>query len=287
MGQDETKVYMPGPCTVVVNGGDVGHTDEHGAEADPIEAYVDAKAGKYGPHGAPVQKFSAGTMVKVKFNLIQSVYTDIATVYSLFTATTSGGNTKLGIGRKAGAPLTGVTLVLTPEQSARTPFSKFTLTRAVPTGAPKLVWTAEKYQAWACEFEGMVDEAGGSEGFWLGTLGDPTISADVTAPTATCVPVDDATGVATTVVPVVTFSEIMNQNTLDALHVKLVEWSGAVGTNPTVRACTLTPTTTTLTITPAAPLTSGLKYSIQLNSVADLAGNLLNGGWATFDFTIA
>ncbi len=122
--------------------------------------------------------------------------------------------------------------------------------------------------------------------YWVDVVFSTTAPADTTPPTiAAILPSSNATGVATTVAPTVTFSEAMNPATINSNTVQLLAGSTVVTANVTYNA-----NSNTATITPAAGLTSSTTYTVRViggaGGVQDTAGNSL-AATANSSFTTA
>jgi hypothetical protein len=110
---------------------------------------------------------------------------------------------------------------------------------------------------------------------------------DSTAPTVTAFnPANGALSVATSVAPVVTFSESMNGSTINSTNVFIRTASNVVVT----ATVTYNASNNTATITPSSPLANGTGYTIVVRGgaagVKDLAGNALAAD-VTSGFTVA
>ena len=116
---------------------------------------------------------------------------------------------------------------------------------------------------------------------WSFTTGAGVGVVDVTAPVvSSVVPANNATAIAITSAPTVTFSEAMNSSTITATTFTLKQ-----GT--TVIAGTVTYAGTTATFKPAASLTANLVYTGTITTgVKDVAGNVLAANY-TWSFTTA
>ncbi len=270
-----SEVQLIGPAAVSIASVDMGHTDEEGAKVALTNEIVEAMAGKYGQ--TPVKKWLNGQRVEVEFNLIQTNFTNLASVLPGATKVTSGADSKLTFGKNAGTPLTGVALKLTSHITAQTPAYDFTIAQAVPIGDFELVYSGEGFNKWACKFEGLIDEGGGADGSWLATFGDTSISADAVAPTATVVPADDAAAVAVGTAVVWTVSENLNGNTVDAFSVYLLEDAETAGAGAKVAGTVVlvnNGASTTITFTPDSDLTAATPFvAVLTDAIEDLAGN--------------
>jgi hypothetical protein len=96
-----------------------------------------------------------------------------------------------------------------------------------------------------------------------------TVQATVAPTVASTTPVDGATGVSVAVNPTVTFSEAMLASSITATNVKLLDGAGAAVAQA-AGSPTLSGSGLLATITPAANLTQGITYKIQV--VGGVAG---------------
>jgi methionine-rich copper-binding protein CopC len=103
-------------------------------------------------------------------------------------------------------------------------------------------------------------------------------TADPTAPTVTAVtPAGGSTGVATAVVPTVTFSEPVRFPSVQAV---------LKAGSETIAATVAASGDRAVTVSPAAALTSGTAYTVTVSGATDLAGNVLVAPY-TWSFTTA
>lgn len=288
-GINVSEIITLGASAVSVGGVDVGHTDENGVKMTVKSEMVQATVGKYGK--SPVKHFINGQVVEVEFSLSQSNLTNLANVLPGATRVTGSGKTKLTFGLTAGTTVPGVALVLTPyltDASQSTAF-KVTANNAVPVGDWEISYDGKKEQVYKCKFRIQVDEAGGANGSYLFVYGDPTASADVSAPTVSAVaPTNGATGVATSTTVVWTCSESLDGNTVNTANVLLFKDPAGGPTGDQVAGTVVLSNagaSTTITFTPTAALDGTQKYIAVLNGVKDLAGNAL--GMYVTDFTTA
>lgn len=287
------QVVNLGGAQVLIGAVDVGHTDDTGVKVTVKNAIVEAKAGKYGD--APVGKWINGQRAEVEFNLIQTSgnFSALASAIPGATVVTNGaGDKKLTFGKVAGTKLIPVTLRLKPYPAGLTPGLDFVAAKAVAIGDFELMYTGNQIQVWKCKFELTIDEAGGADGSFLFTFGDPTISADLTAPTVTTVvPADAAVAVSVATLITWTLSENLDGNTVVPANVKIFKDPTGVGPTGLQVAGTAVLTNagagTTIVFTPTAPLAALTKYLAVLEDVKDVAGNSLANGFYATEFTTA
>lgn len=255
---DVSKNQLFGPVGVSINGADVGHTDDKGVKCNFKNTLVYAMAGKYGK--VPVNAWLNGQDMEIEFDLIQTVKADLSTVLPGATLVTDGGgNQKLTFGRGAGFKLIGVPIVLTPYPAQMAPQFNFQIVRAVPIGDFDLVYTGDAFNLWKCKFKALIDEAGGTEGSFLWTFGDPSVTADPVAPAVSAVsPLDGAVAVPTGANVVATITKDLDGNTVNTGSVHLISDPGGAAL-PVDGVVTLANNgaLTTITFNPTPPL-SGL-----------------------------
>ena len=227
-----------------------------------------------------------GQRLMVEFNLIQSVFTDLENVLPGATRVSSGGNDKLTFGKIGGQEIPGVQLVLTPVIPGQTPLFNLTLAAAAPIGDFNLLYSGGEYQKWACKFEGLIDEAGGSAGNFLAQFGDASISPDATPPTvSSVVPTNNAVGQAVGTNVVWTLSEDLDGNTVNGNSVHLIEDPLGAATEVAGSVVLVNAGAgTTITFTPTSDLTAATKFMPMLeSSIKDKAGNSLAFFASEFD----
>jgi hypothetical protein len=275
MGLDVTQVQLFGPVAVSIGGADVGHTDDAGVKMELKNTVVNAMAGKYGK--VPVASWLNGQTAEITFNLIQTDFDNLAEVLPGALKVTDGSDTKLTFGRGAGFVLAPVELVLAPFPAGQSPRFNLKAARAVPVGDFTITYTGDAHNSWACKFQVLIDEAGGQEGSFLFTFGDPSVTSDVVAPSITSVaPADGVTGVAVTANVVWNASEDLDPSSVSTATVKLI---AAPLTAPTAVAGTVglsnNGTATVITFNPTANLGASTQHLAVLDGVRDRAGNAL------------
>jgi hypothetical protein len=113
-------------------------------------------------------------------------------------------------------------------------------------------------------------------------------SADVTGPTIDSqTPLDNATGTAVTISPVLTFNEALDASTVNGATVQLRSYSDNAAVSATV---SYNSASTTVTVDPIASLANSTQYYLYAAGVKDSAGNTLTTDYsattkATHEFT--
>lgn len=276
MARDVSKFKNLGPCTVSLGGVDFGHTDKSGVKVTITTPIVDATAGQFGE--APVGSWENGTKVEVEFTLLQTDRANFAALAPALPGATrveASGVGKITFGHNAGTQQTAFAAVFAPINTSFTTAYKFTIPQAVPMGDPEVVYSGDQVQGWKIKLKALVDESAGADGRWMATFGDPSISADTTPPTvSTVVPADDATGVSTATTITWTFSEDMDQGSLNDANINVIK--DIDGTPLTVAGAISFPATNQAVFTPTSALSATTKYSWVLSSgIKDKAGNAL------------
>jgi hypothetical protein len=293
MPQSITNVDLIGAAVVTIGGVDVGHTDENGAKLTLANTLVEAMVGRYGA-GVPVRKWLNGQRATVEFVLVQtgSNWSQLAAALPGANYVTDGATKhKLTFGTIAGTEITPVTFKLTSHIAANTPGFDLTAARAVPIGDFEILWSGGGKQAWTCQFEILIDEAGGADGSYLFDFGDTTATADAVAPTVSgVVPADAGPGIAVDTNVTWTLSENLDGNTVNNESVYLIEDPVGAGVGTFV-AGTVTLTNsgagTTIVFNPTANLTGGTQFlAVLTNDITDLAGNALAAGYITSFTTV-
>ncbi len=117
-----------------------------------------------------------------------------------------------------------------------------------------------------------------------------TSASDVTGPTISSqTPLDNATGTAVTVSPVLTFNEALDASTVNGATVQLRSYSDNAAVSATV---SYNSASTTVTVDPIASLANSTQYYLYAVGVKDSAGNALTTDYsattkATHEFTTA
>lgn len=288
MAEDITQYINLGACALEINGVDAGHFDEGGLKVAIKSSIVEGKAAKYGD--VPVAKWLNGQRIELEGQLIQTDNTQLVEVLPGAVKVTDGsGDSKLTFGKIGGTPIPPVDVVLTPYLPANDPAYVLTL-KAAPVGDFELVYSGTQGQVWKIKLEGVINEAGGADGSYLFSFGDPTITPDVTPPTVSSVsPTNGATGVAVGDNVVWTLSEDLDGNTVNDDNVFLMADPGGPTGLKVAGTVTLNNNgaSTTITFNPTSSLAAGTKYIAVLQNIKDRAGNLLASGFYATDFTTA
>ncbi len=285
MSQDVSQITLFGAVAIVVDGVDIGHTDENGAKLTVPQNVVLAKTGKYGQ--TPVKGFLNGREVSVEFVLGQTDMTALLKVLPGATRVSGAGKEKLTFGQITGKEIPAVTMTLKPFIAANTPTYDLTFARVIPVGDFEIVDSGEDFNKWTCKFMVLADEAGGSDGDFEFSFGDDSATADVTAPSvSSVVPTDGASGIAVGDSVVATLSEDMNGNLVNVNNVKLIEDLG--GTEVEIAGVVTlvnAGASTTITFNPDSDLTAVTTYTFMLQNLEDQNGLALP--FFDSDFTTA
>lgn len=263
-------------CNIVIDGVNVGHSDEKGMKVSVKNTVIEAFATKYGQ--TAVKRFLNGQQVDVEGELIQTSFGNLVEVLPGATKVTDGGgDSKLTFGQIGGTEIPSVTLSLTPFLTDNTPTYDFTM-KVTPVGEFELLYSGDGIQKWKVKFSGVIDEASGSDGSYTFQFGDSSITPDVTAPTVSAVsPVNAATGVDVGSSVVWTISEELNSDTVNDETVLL--FKDATGPTGLQVAGTVTlvnsGASTQITFNPTGSLAASSDYLAVLNGVQDKAGNAL------------
>ena len=253
------EVFPLGPCTVAVNGNDLGHTDESGVKLTLKATIVQTMVSAYGK--VATNGFLNGQQAEADFVIMQTDMTILAAAFPGATpVTNAGGSSKLTFGLYAATKIPTVTLTLTPLQTL-SPISNFTMI-AYPAGDFEPVYEGGKWAGYKCKFVGVVNESGASNGSFVGQFGDSTITADATAPSVSgVVPANAATGVATSATVIATITKALQGSTVNTSTVTLVQ--DPTGTPVEVVgsvALVNNGASTTVTFTPTSALTASKSY---------------------------
>lgn len=278
MSLDLTKQISLGPCSLSFNSVDLGHTDENGLKLTRKMTVVQAKVGKYG--ASISNRLYNGEEVTIEGVLAQTDFTILAAAFAGVTTVTGSGKTKLTFGKIAGTVFTGAALKIQSLISANDPLYQINIPRAHPEGDFEAVYSGGVFQGWKVKFVGMVNEAGGTDGNYLWSFGDPTASADLVAPTVSSIVPGDNTTVAAPSVITATISKALDGNTVNAYSVLLYKAPASTGTTGLKVSGTIVLTnngaSTTIAFTPGSALASATTYEFVLSdSIKDTAGNAL------------
>lgn len=265
--QNIVEEFPLGPCKVLLAGNNLGHTDE--STKLTIKGTVfEALAAKYGK--ASVGEFLNGQQAEVDAVLMQNDMTILAVAFPGATQVTDGsGNSKITFGKTAGQKIAISTLQLIPENGTNNPASlDVTWTMQVsPVGDFEAVYDGGKIAGYKVKFKGIINEAGASDGSWVGTFGDTTITGSSTHPTVTAVsPVNGATGVSTSAAVVATVSQALYGPSVSTATVTLVE--DPLGTPVEIAgtvALVNNGASTTVTFTPTSALVGSKSYVFSMS----------------------
>lgn len=285
MSQDFSQIQLFGAVAIVVDGVDVGHTDENGVKTTIPQNTIFAKTGKHGQ--TPVKGWANGREVTIEFVLDQTDMTALVKVLPGATRVSGAGKEKITFGQVAGKEITAVTMTLKSFITAQTPTYDLTFARVIPIGDFEISNSGEDFNKWTCKFMVLADEAGGSDGDFEFSFGDDTATADVTAPSVSAVlPTDGDTGIAVGDSVVATLSENMNGNLVNTSNVKLIEDLGGTEVEITgVVTLVNAGASTTITFNPTGNLAASTTYTFMLSNLEDQQGLALP--FFDSDFTTA
>lgn len=217
MGLDTTKIQMGAAKIFVDESGvwsDIGATIG-GATFDTSVNYFDLMIDQYGD--TPVSKRQTGELASISFNIAQNELTLLQLAMPMGTLYSSGGKLALGGGRAPGTDGLGLAskIKLHPINQLGTGGADdetyldhdIILWKALSTEAIALSYKVGEVQQYAVKMVAFPDTSQAS-GRQLYLIGDPTATADTTAPDIlSSVPADAASGVAITVEPVLITTE--------------------------------------------------------------------------------
>ena len=296
MAQDVTQIVNLGAAQVLVSTNnfssstDLGLTDETGVKVDVKTSVILAKVARYGD--TPVAGWVNGQVAEIEATFSQSQYSLLASMIPAATINTSAtGTQNMQLGVTAGTQLVPFSIKLKSTLAALTPLWDVTAVNVILTGAFDMGFTGKKEQQWKVKFAVLVNQSA-VNGANILTIGDTTITADVTPPTVSgVVPANGATSVAHNTAVTWTMSENIAQNTVTASApaptvLLFLDPTGGTDTGDLIAGTvvlTNNGSSTTIVFTPTSALGTTKKYFAVLNGITDLAGNQL--GLYTSEFT--
>jgi len=281
MAKTQASIIVLGPSSITIDGTDAGHI---------LEAILKnpsaTTSGMSGDHGnASVAEFHIPENPTLEISLAQVDLPMYAKIMAAATLTTSGADEVLGVGRIAGFRITPVEITITPVQSAISGSRALDAWLCVPIGEVDISYDL-KQQVAKITFKLLADESR-SDGETFYRFGKVSLSPDSTPPTISSVsPADGATGAATSVTPVITFSEALDQGTILPQNIFLVKATSTGVEVPVTATLSYNPTTHAVTLTPGSALASSTEYDLLIGTgIKDTAGNRFAG--AKYSFTTA
>lgn len=173
---DISKVEIAGPCTIVFNGVNMGHTLD-GVELTAEREFAETMVDRYGH--TPIDKILTGNRLKLKFKLAQTEWAQWKmAIPETSSYDGSGTNDRADFGADAGASLraSAYPLVIHPLKNAATDFSDdVTIYRAVSTENVTLPLKIDEQRVLEITMEALVDESYGT-GRRLGHYGPAAVS---------------------------------------------------------------------------------------------------------------
>lgn len=285
MGEDVSQIQLFGAVAIVVDGVNVGHTDENGVKTTIPQNVVMAKTGKHG--NTPVKAWLNGREINVEFVLDQTDMIALAKVLPGAQRISEAGKEKLIFGQIAGKEIPAVSLTLKPFIGAQSPTYDLTFFRVVPIGDFEIANTGNDFNKWTCKFLVLANEAGGNDGDFEFSFGDDSATADITAPFVSAVlPTDGNSGIAVGDSVVATLSEDMDGNLVNKQNVKLIEDLGGTEVEISGEPVLVNAgASTTITFTPDSDLSALTTYTFMLQNLKDKNG--LDLPFFDSDFTTA
>jgi hypothetical protein len=173
---DISKARITGPCTVVFNGVNVGHTLD-GIEFTAERDFADVKVDKYGD--TPIDKVLIGNRVMLKFKLAQPDWRQLdLAIPETSSYDGAGVADRTDLGGDAGFSLRSVSapLVIHPMKNAATDYTDdITIYKAVSYENIEIPYKVDEQQAVEVTMIGLVDESYGV-GRRLGHIGPAAVS---------------------------------------------------------------------------------------------------------------
>jgi hypothetical protein len=172
---DISKATIVGPCSIVFNGVDLGHTLD-GVEFTAERDFADVKVDKYGE--TPIDKVLTGTRVMIKFKLAQPNYRQLD-MSMPETSSYDGAGTldRIDLGGDAGYSLRqdAKQLVIHPLKNTGSVVDDITIYRAVSFDTITLPYKIDEQNVVEVNMIGLVDEGYGA-GRRLGHIGGAAVS---------------------------------------------------------------------------------------------------------------
>lgn len=283
MASKTRSEIMPlGPGTLTLDGIGAGYTEELKVMVELQD--TEGTAGDYGGDGGtPLDIFHKATRARIEVILDQVNLAVLQKAMQGSTRTTSGADEKLSFGQTSGERQTAQELIFTPLVSALSTNKVLKAYRVVPRDSREIAYNNDQ-QKTAVVFECLIDE-GRSNNDRLFAIGTQSVAIDSTAPTlSSSNPADDATGVAVSVSPALTFSKGMDPSTLNSRNIMIFE-AGETGaqTPVAVASFTMSSNDTVVTLDITSNLTAGTEYNIIIGpGCKDAAGNAFAGTKISF-----
>ena len=283
--KSRSEIMPLGPGTLTLDAIGAGYTSELKVMAEFQD--TEGTAGDYGGEGGtPLDIFHKATRARIEVILDQVNLATLQKAMQAATRTTSGADEKLSFGQTSGERQTAQELIFTPTVSALSTTKVLKAYRVVPRDSREIAYNNDQ-QKTAVVFECLIDE-GRSNNDRLFAIGVQTVAIDSTAPTlSSSTPADDATGVAVTVSPALTFSKAMDPSTLNAKNIMVFAGLEASLQTPlSISSFTMSVTDTVVTIDLTASLAGTTLYEIVIGpGCKDASGNAFAGTKISFTTT--
>lgn len=173
---DLNKAEIAGPCTVVYNGVNLGHTLE-GVDFEAVREFADVLVDRHG--STPIDKVLTGTKCTIKFKLAQPNFAQLdAAMPETSSYDGAGTADRIDIGGDVGYNLrqNASPLVIHPMKRAATDFSgDITIYKAVNISKVTMPYKVDAQIVVEFEMIALVDESYGA-GRRLGHVGPSAVS---------------------------------------------------------------------------------------------------------------
>lgn len=173
---DLNKVKVAGPCNIVFDSVNIGHTLD-GIEFTAERDFLDVKVDRYGE--TPIDKVLTGNRVMIKFKLAQADWYNLnVAIPETSSYDGSGTNDRADLGADAGASLRteAKLLVIHPIKNVATDKSEdITIYRAVSADNIELPYKIDEQKVIEVTMHALVDESYGT-GRRLGHIGPADVS---------------------------------------------------------------------------------------------------------------
>lgn len=173
---DISKVRIAGPCNIVFNGVNMGHTLD-GVDFEADREFTKVMVDKYG--STPIDFVLNGTTATIKFKLAQMNWPQLnMAMPETSSYDGSGTNDRVDLGADAGYSLRtdSATLVIHPIKNAATDYTDdITIYKAVSTEPITLPYKVDEQQVVEITMTALVDESYGT-GRRLGHIGPAAVS---------------------------------------------------------------------------------------------------------------
>jgi len=274
MAENSDNIVLHGACRVTVGGTVLGHTTVEGCKATLSGDNVDIFTGKYGPN-VPVKSHNPGRGIDVEFLLNETVMTALILAFPNWTRISGSGKEKIAVGNVSGAAIASAELILTSFISANTPGKDLTISKAVPSGNPEIVYVGNQEQRWAVKFKGLMNESTG----YVFVYGDNSASAETDNADVTAVsPTGEAVAQNINTSVVWTLDRELDASTVNVNTVLLQEADATPAQIAGAVSLVNNGASTQITFNPTSDLTAATLHLATLtNQIKDVNGLAIDG----------